>query len=449
MSTKRLGRSGSMWLALLVALAGWASLATSASANTATKPYAATVTPGPVGGGQTLAFTLKVTNDANPQPLGSANLTVAVNHDPLVSAAFTALSTDPHPFLNGNPSSPRGDAALVGNVIRLRNLSLPPSAFITLSFTAQAPCAAGDYDWGIAAKQSNDFKGTGNDFSLEPPPASSLTTTVTGTCKLAFTTGPADAQIGVGITDSALDSTGSPVQVAVETQDGVVVSESAAPVQLAIGTVPPGGTSTLDGTTLVNAVNGVATFCDQLQNPGCSLPSIGSHGQGYTLAASSAGIDPATSNAFTVVDNGTVCKNPGQCQAQAKQQGTTGTLSVTAQPGDLVAVSVGVDTLSCTGYTITTQIVTFTSTANSVSTVTITIDAAYVTKSPAQYQICFSSSLQFIDRNGNVVPPGGSGLLADCSKRVGPPCTVSRVKDKAGNVILTMQAPAGDPRVGG
>jgi len=26
---------------------------------------------------------------------------------------------------------------------------------------------------------------------------------------------------------------------------------------------------------------------------------------------------------------------------------------------------------------------------------------------------------------------------------------VSRVKDKAGNVILTMQAPAGDPRVGG
>src|SRR5207247_5253236 len=39
MSTKRLGRSGSMWLALLVALAGWASLATSASANTATSPH--------------------------------------------------------------------------------------------------------------------------------------------------------------------------------------------------------------------------------------------------------------------------------------------------------------------------------------------------------------------------------------------------------------------------
>jgi len=449
MSTKRLGRSGSMWLALLVALAGWASFAGPAAANTSTKPYAATVTPGPVGGGATVAFTLKVTNDAQPQPLGSANLTMAVNHDPSISAAFVGLGADPHPFLNGNPASPRGDATLVGNVIQLRNLSIPAGAFVTLSFSAQAPCVAGDYDWGIAAKQSNDFKGTGNDFSLEPPPASNLTTTVTGTCKLVFTTGPADAQVGAGITNSALDSTGSPVQVAVETQDGAVVTASAAPVQLAIGTVPPGGTSTLDGTTLIDAVNGVATFCDQVQNPGCSLPSIGVHGQGYTLAASSAGIDPATSNAFNVVDNGQVCKNPGQCQAQAKQSGTTGTLSVTAQPGDLVAVSVGVDTLTCSGYTITTQIVTFTSTANSVSAVTIVIDAAYVTKSPSQYQICFSSSLQFIDRSGNVVPPGGSGLLADCSKRVGPPCTVSRVKDKVGNVILTMQAPAGDPRVGG
>src|ERR1041385_4889674 len=109
MSMKRLGRSGSMWLALLVVLAGWASLATSASANTTTKPYAASVTPSPVSGGATVAFTLKVTNDAHPQPLGSANLTIAVNHDPLVSAVFIALSTDPHPFLNGNPSYPRGD----------------------------------------------------------------------------------------------------------------------------------------------------------------------------------------------------------------------------------------------------------------------------------------------------------------------------------------------------
>src|SRR5213076_1817835 len=134
--------------------------------------------------------------------------------------------------------------------------------------------------------------GTGNDFTLEPPPATSLTTAVDGTCKLAFVTAPADAQTGSSITHSPLDTAGSHIQVGVETQDGVIVSTSTAPIQLSIGTVPPGGTSLLDGTTLVSAVNGVATFCDSGILPGCSLPSIDTHGQGYTLSASSSGIDP-------------------------------------------------------------------------------------------------------------------------------------------------------------
>jgi hypothetical protein len=194
-------------------------------------------------------------------------------------------------------------------------------------------------------------------------------------------------------------------------------------------------------------VGGVATFCDTAQNPGCGLPSIGSHGQGYTLSATATGIDTAISTSFNVVDSGAICKNSGQCQVQAKIADTTGLVSVTAAPGDLLSVSISVETLTCTGYTPTSGVVTFFSTAASVSSVTITIDAASVTKAASQFQVCFSSTLPFTDRSGNLVPAGGAGLLADCSKKTGPPCTVSRVKDKAGNVIVTLQAPEGDPRI--
>jgi hypothetical protein len=408
------------------------------------KPFAASVAASTVGAGDTVQLTLTITNDARPQPLGSANLTAATNADH--SSSVTLLSTNGTLLLGGNPASPIGTATLAGSVIQIRNLSLPPGQFATLSFTAQAPCGGGPLTWGIAAKQSNDFNGTGNDFVLEGPPASNLTETLTGACKLVFLSSPADANATSGITTSAFDPSGSPIQVAVQSGSGSLVTSSSAPVQLAVGTVPPGGTSTLGGTTLVNAVGGVATFCS---TNGCSLPSLASHGQGYTLSASSAGMDSGASSAFNVVDDGTVCRNPGQCQVQSKLVDTTGQVSVTAAPGDLLSISIGVDSLACAGYATTSQIVTFTSTAASVSTVTITIDAASVNKAPSQFQVCFSSSLSFTDRTGNVVPPGGSGLLADCSKKVSAPCTVSRSKDKAGNISLVMQAPPGDPRVGG
>ena len=200
---------------------------------------------------------------------------------------------------------------------------------------------------------------------------------------------------------------------------------------------------------MITSVNGVATFCDSQVLPGCTLPSIGTHGQGYTLSASSAGIDPAASSTFNVVDNGLVCKNAGQCQVQAKVADTTGLVTVTSAPGDLLSVSVGVDSLSCSGYAVTSQVVTYASTSAGVATVVLTIDAASVNKPASQYRICFSSTLPFTDRSGNLVPAGGSGLLADCSNKVGPPCMLPTVKDKAGNIFLTLQGPAGDPRVGG
>ena len=78
-------------LVLLMACAVAASMAIPGVSNAATgrKPYAATVTPSVgVAAGATASFTLTLKNDSPPQPLGSANLSVAVNHDPSVSTAL-------------------------------------------------------------------------------------------------------------------------------------------------------------------------------------------------------------------------------------------------------------------------------------------------------------------------------------------------------------------------
>jgi hypothetical protein len=95
-------------------------------------------------------------------------------------------------------------------------------------------------------------------------------------------------------------------------------------------------------------------------------------------------------------------------------------------------------------------VVTFGSTAGSVTGGKLTFDEGSNTKPASAYQLCFSSSLPFTDRYGHVVPPGGSGILPDCSMEVGPPCTVSRTENEAtGYVTLRFLSPAGDPRIQG
>jgi hypothetical protein len=427
----------SAWTVLVV-LVPLVAIAPSALAGGTSKPFAATVAPHAVPAGASASLTLTVSNDAHPQHLGSANLTLP--------PGFSYETTDAHPLLGGDPGSPLGDAAIVGAVIELRDLALPPGAFLTLSFVAQAPCLSGTYDWGIVAKQANGFHGVGNNFWLEPPPVTDLTTVVSGECHLHFLRQPADAQVDESITDAPLQI-GSPIQVQVETEAGTAVTAFREPIQLSIATVPPGGTAVLHGTTTVDPVDGVATFCDPDQIPECELPSIPAHGLGYTLAAAAEDIAATTSVPFNVVDGGAVCEEPGRCQVHAQVHDTTGAVSVRAIPGDLVAVSIGVEHLTCAGYTNTSQVVTFASTAASVLTGTIRFDDASDTKRAEHYQVCFSSSLSFVDRFGNVVPPGGSGLLPNCTRTTGPPCIVCRKKDwGTDEVTLRFRAPAGDPK---
>jgi hypothetical protein len=98
--------------------------------------------------------------------------------------------------------------------------------------------------------------------------------------KVVFTTGPSNTVAGAAMTA---------VVAQIQDAQSNVVTTSAAPVTLAIGTNP--GSGTLSGTNPVNAVNGVATFSDL---------SINKTGTGYTLTAASPTLAGATSGTFNI-----------------------------------------------------------------------------------------------------------------------------------------------------
>src|SRR5205823_1524358 len=86
---------------------------------------------------------------------------------------------------NGSPAGKTWSSGLSGSTIMLRNPGpgpanrLTPGQYVTVTFNATAPCTAGSRTWTTRVKQSNDFSGTGNDFTRS---VSDPTVTVTGAC---------------------------------------------------------------------------------------------------------------------------------------------------------------------------------------------------------------------------------------------------------------------------
>src|SRR5438309_1678695 len=99
--------------------------------------------------------------------------------------------------------------------------------------------------------------------------------------KLVFTVQPSNAVAGAASTPA--------LQVTVQDAQGNTVTTATTSITVAIGTNPASGT--LSGTTIVAAVNGVATF---------STLSLNTAGSGYTLTASATGLTGATSTAFNI-----------------------------------------------------------------------------------------------------------------------------------------------------
>jgi len=413
---------------LLAAAALAAPASGSASGSTCIssgKCYLASVTPGSVAAGVSQAYTVTVTNEATTQTLGSVQVTAPGGLTVTGASGGTASSTS--------------SSAL------FLNLSLSPGQSATLTVDATAPCGGGTSAWGIEAKQSNQFNGSGNDFQLDP--ASSLSATVTGSCSLAFSSGgqPASTAVGQSIT-SGFDSSGSPVAVEVLDGNGKLLTSSTAAVTLAIGSNP--GSGTLTGTTTIDASGGVASF------PGESVNAAGS---GYTLAATSPGITSATSQYFNIWGSLQSC--PGaSCKGSSASKTTTGTVSTSSATGQYLGVGLGGASYACGGSyqplsdPFSFDVLSSAGVANTSAQfdATLEIDKSVVQSSShpgaSTWQICYADTVAFTAQPGTAgtATVGGvtyyTGLLPYCSKTQPAPCVVSQNKDNAGDVIIEFLA---------
>ena len=195
---------------------------------------------------------------------------------------------------------------------------------------------------------------------------STVTYTPGSANKLAFSQQPSGAPLGVAFTTQP--------QVTVQDTYGNKVTSSGAPITIAIGTNPGGGT--LNGTKTINASSGVATFTGI---------SISKTGVGYTLVASATGLTSITSNPFNITAGtvsatvSTVTANPTAVTANGT---STSTITVTlldagSNPasGKTVTLTQGTgnSTISvASGASDSSGVVTFTVTDTTIQSVTYT-----------------------------------------------------------------------------
>ena len=168
-------------------------------------------------------------------------------------------------------------------------------------------------------------------ISQSPVASSTLTiTTTTAGAKLAFLQQPSNASTQAVISPA--------VTVAVEDAKGNIVSSASDPVTLNL----VGSTVSSGGTISVAPVNGIATFSNLI---------VTAAGSGYSLAATSPGLTPATSATFTIgaplgvtVTPGSVTLTPSQTQTfTAAVAGTSNaavTWSLTPAVGNISATGV-------------------------------------------------------------------------------------------------------------
>jgi hypothetical protein len=305
-----LARTGTILAVALVA----AVAITAGSAGSTTKPYTAYFDPGPLAGGATVHVNLALHNLADPQPLGSANVTAP--------SSFTIQAA----------SVPQGTATVAsGSLLQLRNLNLAAGATLNVDITVSTSCASGSYPWGIQAKQSNDFNGPpGNNFTLQTD-GSNLLTSVSGTCRLVWGTQPTNAVVGHLITGTPGDQSGPQVTVRAVDGDGNTLTGATGTVTL----TKTAGTFTSAGGftgTQANLANGVATFS--------SLTSSAT-GTGLKLSGSSPGfISTPDSGSFDVLFAGTSCTLGADCLLPGIALDTKTTVDSTATGGAFTFLAV-------------------------------------------------------------------------------------------------------------
>lgn len=208
------------------------------------------------------------------------------------------------------PSREDWTASVSSGVIQLRASSgggdarLAPGESITLRFNSEAPCALGSYSWLSEGKQSNTFKGPKNDFTLTGAQPS-LEVVPGAPHHLAFGTQPSDGLAGQPLTATVR---------AEDSCDNLATSFSG-DVSVELGNA---GDALLDGTTTMSATDGIAGFSNLI---------VDRSGSDYTLIATSEGLLPATSSAFSIVGKAASCHS-GSCTVNDATSTTLATVTI-------------------------------------------------------------------------------------------------------------------------
>jgi hypothetical protein len=197
----------------------------------------------------------------------------------------------------------------------------------------------------------------------------------------------------------------------------------------------------------VRAVSGVATFS------GLKFSAVGF---GFELrAALSSGTPSAASAPFDIVDQLLQCTAGKPCSSKpVSSDGTSATVTAAAAASSdvLTATGGGFPALSCTAYG---GVVSFSVTDRS-KVITATLDKSLTRQAVAQgvgkFALCYGSPAPFVTASGKTAAFSAAddeyeGLLPDCTKNGSSPCVQHRSNPCLGPEVITVTAPAGDPRM--
>lgn len=397
--------AAALLVATLVAVIG------SAQAAPSTKPYVATF-ESPVAAGASDTVDLVLENRASPQSIGSANVTAQPGF------SITGAEIDGAGGLNGTE--------FPTTLLKLRNLNITSGTSRTITIDVTTPCSTDASDeWGIRAKQSNDFSGTpGNDFSFVAAD-SNLHTAVGGTPdELVFTEQPGDAVKQTLISEvkvAVVDTCGNATDPA-----GDVTVTLVQPKDPTFG----GGGSLVGSTSRPVSASGVATFSDL---------TVTESGVGYVLRASYQGVATEDSAAFDVYDAlcpPTCTASGGGTRVDVQGLGGGATAGLSVGPANTAECEVAGGTLSPLGSTF--AIVPVSGTIGTYTAVLTIEKPALQGVGVSNLIVCYSET-----------PEGTLQRLQKCAnKNPTPKCIVSQTSSNAGDAIITMLFD-GDPFGGG
>jgi YVTN family beta-propeller protein len=266
--------------------------------------------------------------------------------------------------------------------------------------------------------------------------------------------------------DTANNTAGTPITVGTDPEGIAITPDQAPQAYLSVTPAPVGSPTPFDASASIPSSSPIASYAWNFGDGDTATTTSPTTTHTYSssghYAATVTETDAAgtsTSQVFTgqtVSDNGgptavasqsfviVACSANSACSGTVDNTSQDVTVSGTSSTTGLLSVSLGQQSVACGSAAAESEQVTTYSTANFTAPsliATLTLDHDSSTNG---FEMCFSSSTPFTDKQGHSVI---SGDLAKCTS-VGDvaPCLIS-VAISGGNLIAEVSVPPGDPRM--